>query len=271
MNNKSEYAIGVFDSGMGGLTVAHEIMRQLPQETIYYLGDNKRCPYGPRSKEEVRQFTLEIVQFLMQFPLKAMVIACNTATAAALQDVKDLITIPVLGVIEPGVRAAIKVTKRNRIGVIGTLGTIQSAAYEKTLKRIHPGLTIHSLACPTFVPLVESGHYETPLAEEIVVDSLQPFQGTGIDTLILGCTHYPLLAAPISKAIGSEVEVVSSAEETATELSSILYHQGLLATTQYPKHRFFTTGSVQSFAAIAESWLGERVEVEEVDLEPIKM
>lgn len=269
MNVANEHAIGILDSGVGGLTVAKEVMRQLPRETIYYFGDTKRCPYGPRLESEVRQFTFEIIQFLMQFPLKAILIACNTATAAALTEVRNQLPIPVLGVIEPGARAAIKATRQNRIGVIGTQGTINSGAYEKTLKRIHPGLTVYSLACPPFVPLVESGHRNSPLALEVVRKVLAPFRLTRMDTLILGCTHYPLIADAIAEAMGKEVEIISSAEETAAELSTILQHKNLLSHKKKPQHRFFTTGSADAFAGIAEDWLGQSIHVETVQLQQV--
>lgn len=271
MNIEKEHAIGILDSGVGGLTVAKEVMRQLPQESIIYLGDTKRCPYGPRAKEEVKRFTLEIVRFLLQFPLKAILIACNTATAAALQEIRRLVPIPVLGVIKPGVRAAIKATKEHRIGVIGTQGTIQSGAYERALQRIHPGIEVHSVACPRFASFVESGLYEqAEQAEKMVAEGLSPFQNISIDTLILGCTHYPLLANPISKVMGNQVEIISSAEETATELSTILQHQSLLTYDSTPNHHFFTTGDPKSFKKIAESWLGQSIEVEQVELASIE-
>jgi glutamate racemase len=262
----TERAIGILDSGVGGLTVAREVMRQLPRETIYYVGDTARCPYGPRSTEEVRRYTLEIVEFLMSQPLKAILIACNTATAAALQSVRERVSVPVLGVIEPGARAAIKVTQNHVVGVIGTQGTIESGAYEQALRRIHPHLTVHSLACPAFVPLVESGYRRTELADRIVHDTLQPLKKTELDTLILGCTHYPLLADAVQKAMGPDVNIISSAEETAVELSTILQHQGLLTMMKAPRHRFFTTGEAEPFARIAEDWFGYPIEVEQITL-----
>jgi glutamate racemase len=266
-----DHAIGILDSGVGGLTVAREVMRQLPRETICYVGDTMRCPYGPRPEDEVRKFTLEIVQFLTQFRLKALVIACNTATAAALEEVRRCLPIPVLGVIEPGARAAIKATKSHRVGVIGTQGTIRSAAYEKALRRIHPGITVFSLACPEFVPLVESGNRHSPQVDKLVADTLEPLRETRIDTLILGCTHYPLLADSISKAMGEEVTIISSAEETAAELSMILQHQDLLSDNEHPEHRFFTTGCEKTFARIAEDWFGHPIFVENVVLEPLEI
>ncbi|SFJ43055.1 glutamate racemase [Thermoflavimicrobium dichotomicum] len=262
---ENDDVIGILDSGVGGLTVAKEVMRQLPRETIYYFGDTLRCPYGPRTMSEVRKFTFEIIRFLQQFPLKALLIACNTATAAALEEVRNELSIPVLGVIEPGARAAIKVTRHGQIGVIGTQGTIKSKAYEKALADLHPSLTVHSLACPTLAPLVESGGHHSPRAFEVVAEALKPFQDKQMDTLILGCTHYPLLADLIGQVMGEEVKIISSAEETAAELSTILHHQGLLA--QKKKfHRFFTTGCPETFAQIAKDWLGQTVQVEKVEL-----
>ncbi|MBA4602644.1 glutamate racemase [Thermoactinomyces sp. AMNI-1] len=261
-----EQAIGILDSGVGGLTVAREVMRQLPRETIYYVGDTKRCPYGPRSMEEVQTFTMEIVQFLMGFPLKAILIACNTATAAALDLVREQINVPVLGVIEPGARAAIKATRNHTIGVIGTQGTIRSKAYERALRQIHPGLAIHSLACPTLVPLVESGLSHTAMADKVVGEALAPLKKTSIDTLILGCTHYPLLTDSIRKTMKISVSIISSAEETAAELSTILQHQQLLSQQRFPQHRFFTTGSTETFTKVAEELFGNPVIVEQIDL-----
>lgn len=258
--------IGILDSGVGGLTVASEVMRQLPKETVYYFGDTLRCPYGPRTAEEVKTYTFEIIQFLLQYPLKAIVIACNTATAFALSDIREKLPIPVLGVIEPGARAAIKVTQSNQIGVIGTQGTIHSGAYEKALKCIHPDLTVYSLACPTFAPLVENGLHLLTSATEVVAKGLKSFSNVSIDTLILGCTHYPLLQDPISQVIGEDVTIISSAKETATELSTILQHKDLLADNQNASHRFFTTGKSHLFLEIAENWLGRSISVETVKL-----
>jgi len=266
----SRDVIGVLDSGVGGLTVVKEVKRQLPKETIYYFGDTLRCPYGPRSREEVEIFIHEIVSFLTQYPLKALVIACNTGTAAALSSVKERLNIPVLGVIEPGARAAIKVSHQKKVAVIGTQGTIRSKAYEEMLKSIHPELHVYSLACPEFVPIVEKGLYHSAKAEQVVEKTLAPLREKEIDTLILGCTHYPLLQHFISKTMGDGVKIISSAEETAAELSSILYHQQLLSKEYGMKDRYFTTGSQQLFNQIAAEWFGEKVEVERVELKTLK-
>jgi glutamate racemase len=262
MNN---HAIGVFDSGVGGITVVKEIMRQLPHETIYYFGDTLRCPYGERSKEEVRQFTLEIIDFLLKYPLKAIVIACNTATAAALNDVRERASIPVLGVIEPGARAAIKSTVYGQVGIIGTVRTIKSGAYERALRRLHPDIVTHSLACPSLVPLVEAGLRHSSQAADVVAEELKPLQVLSMDTLILGCTHYPLLTSSIQKTMGDLVKLISSAEETASELSTILQYRSMLA-TRHQAHRFFTTGDTAHFAKLAGDWLDLDIKAEQVSL-----
>lgn len=248
--------IGVIDSGVGGLTVAKEIMRQLPNEKIIYVGDTARCPYGPRSAEEVKTFTWQMTRFLLEKEIKMLVIACNTATAVALNEIRNELAIPVLGVIHPGARAAIKVTRNGRIGIIGTIGTVKSAAYERALSQLNKNIYSISLACPKFVPLVESGEYSGPLAKKIVAETLRPLKNKGLDTLILGCTHYPLLQPLIQNVMGHFVKVISSGEETASEVSTILHHNRLLnKESGEPEHAFYTTGSKGMFAKIASEWL----------------
>lgn len=249
--------IGVIDSGVGGLTVAKEMMRQLPKETIYYIGDTARCPYGPRLPGEVRKFTWEMTRFLEQYDMKMLVIACNTATAVVLDEIKRELTIPVVGVIQPGARAAIKQTKNRHIAVLGTTGTVKSRAYEKAIKAIDPGAEVYSLACPDFVPLVESGEYRSERAKQIVAQTLEPFKKTPSDTVILGCTHYPLLEPIIADYMGPDVSVISSGDETARGVSAILEFNDMLAENEQAKHRFFTTGSIKSFNVIAADWLGD--------------
>ncbi|MFC7371289.1 glutamate racemase [Fictibacillus iocasae] len=253
-------AIGVIDSGVGGLTVAREIMRQLPKENIIYLGDSARCPYGPRPFEEVRKYTWQMIDFLLNEEIKMLVIACNTATAAILEEAKEKLEIPVIGVISPGARSAVKRTKNKHIGVIGTTGTINSGSYEKALKDIHDRITVESLACPPFVPLVESGKIEGPETEEIVRETLQPLKSVSIDTLILGCTHYPILRNVISKVMGDHVDVICSGAETAREVSAILEYSGIIRTEgSGPEHEFFTTGSEDHFLSIANHWLDQKI------------
>ncbi|RDU36273.1 glutamate racemase [Neobacillus piezotolerans] len=256
-----EQPIGIIDSGVGGLTVAREVMRQLPKEKIIYLGDTKRCPYGPRPVHEVKKFTWQLTRFLLKKNIKMLVIACNTATAAVLDDIRRELDIPVVGVIYPGARAAIKNTDNYHIGVIGTIGTVKSGAYEKALKSLVSRVSVQSLACPRFVPLVESGEVDGELARRVVSETLQPLVGEKLDTLILGCTHYPLLEPLIKEVMGSGVKVISSGDETAREVSTILDYRGMLETGEgQPKHEFYTTGSDLIFTRIASSWLGYDVE-----------
>ena len=265
---KLKGAIGVIDSGVGGLTVAKEIMRQMPNEVIYYLGDTARCPYGPRSIEEVRKFTWQMAMFLVKQEIKMLVIACNTATAVVLQEMDKHLPIPVIGVIAPGARAALKVTKNKEIGILGTIGTINSRAYVRELKEIDHHVHVTQLACPKFVPIVESFEYQSEIARKVVQETLQPLIGTNLDTLVLGCTHYPLLAPLIEKVMGKEVTVISSGEETAQEVSAILDYKKLLNTSnEQPKHIFYTTGSRQIFAKIARDWL----DLKEVDIQQAKI
>ncbi|PLR77721.1 glutamate racemase [Bacillus sp. V3-13] len=252
--------IGIIDSGVGGLTVAKEVMRQLPAEQIFYVGDTARCPYGPRTSEEVKRFTWEMTQFLLGKNIKMLVIACNTATAVVLDEIRNELSIPVIGVIYPGARTALKVTNNHQIGVIGTEGTIKSGAYETALKSINKRAVVKSLACPKFVPLVESGEFSGPVAKKIVAESLQPLKNKGLDTLILGCTHYPLLEGLIKNTMGSGVKVISSGEETAREVSTILHHNRMLNSSDNdPEHQFFVTGSRAIFTKIASQWLKKRI------------
>lgn len=255
-------AIAILDSGVGGLTVAKEVMRQLPQEKIIYFGDTSRAPYGPRTSEEVRLFTLQIVNYLLQFKPKMIVIACNTATAVALDDIRSKVSVPVVGVIHPGSRAAIKKTKTNMIGVIGTEGTIRSHAYEEALRQISPNIEVISQACPLLVPLVEKGLYDAYESKTIVNESLQPLKDKPMDCLILGCTHYPFLRDVIADVMGSNVNLINSAEETAREVSTVLYHRGQLAQARkIPQHQFFCSGDPVIFQKIAQQWLDVQIEV----------
>jgi glutamate racemase len=260
--------IAVIDSGVGGLTVVQEIMRQLPREEVVYFGDTARCPYGPRSRDEVRQFSYQLIDFLNQFNPKMLVIACNTATAVILDELRVKSDIPIIGVIHPGVRAAIKSTVIGRIGVIGTIGTIESGVYQEALRQVHPDLYIKSLACPQLVPLVEDGMFSREESFEVVKEALEPLQNENIDSLILGCTHYPLLAPVIQEIMGEHVNLISSADETAREVSTILFHKNLFSKTfGLPTHRFFVSGKLDVFKAVAESWLKlENIKVEQVDL-----
>jgi glutamate racemase len=261
--------IGVIDSGVGGLTVAKEIIRQLPNEEIVYLGDNARCPYGPRSMPQVRAFTWEMTRYLVENKnIKMLVIACNTATAAVYDEIKRTLPIPVIGVIHPGARSAIKLTQTSHIGVIGTLGTIQSGAYSRALHLIDPHIRIRDLACPPFVPLVEAGNIDSKETIEIVQETLMPIlKDPQMDTLILGCTHYPILRDVIQKVVGPSLKLIDSAEETAREVSTILFHKEMLRTDlEDPSHQFFTTGSHKMMERVVTNWLGLDSTVQYLDL-----
>lgn len=257
--------IGVIDSGVGGLTVASELMRQLPKEQFIYLGDTMRCPYGPRPKEEVIQYTWEMIDFLLEKEIKMVVVACNTATAFTLDQLQKELPIPVIGVIQPGARAAIKMTQNKHIGVIGTEGTVRSGAYRKALLAIHSDLRINELACPAFVPMVEQGTMSGDDVYQVVSETLQPLKDSShIDTLILGCTHYPLLREMIQNVMGNNITIISSGEETAQEVSTILeFHNLLYHGKRIPQHQFYTTGELGIFQEIAETWLVNPVEVME--------
>lgn len=257
-------SIGIIDSGVGGLTVVREIMRQLPHEQIIYLGDTARCPYGPRPKEDVKRFTWQMTNFLLKQNIKMLIIACNTATAAVLEDIRAKLSIPVLGVILPGARAALKASNNLHIGVIGTVGTVNSHAYNDALASINDEVKVSSLACPKFVPLVESGELEGELVTRVVEETLEPLKKTNIDTLILGCTHYPLLGPVISHYMGEEVQVISSGDETAREASVILdYYHLMNYRKEIPIHRFYTTGSKEIFSIIASKWLNRKIDTVE--------
>lgn len=250
--------IGVFDSGLGGLTVARAIIDQLPGESIIYVGDNARGPYGPRSLAEVRSFTLEIMDQLVEAGVKAIVIACNTASSATLRDARERYEIPVLEVIQPAARRAVSATRSGRVGVIGTLATIESGAYLDSFAAA-PQLIITSVACPAFVEFVERGETSGAEITGIARSYLQPLLLAGVDTLVLGCTHYPLLTGVISYIMGDEVTLVSSAEETAKDLYRTLVEKNLLNVTNAPTYKFIATGDTESFSKLARRFLGPEV------------
>ena len=248
--------IGVIDSGVGGLTVVKELMRRLPNEQFLYIGDTARCPYGPRSPHEVRKFTWQMAEALKAHSIKMLVVACNTATAVALESLQKKCPFPVVGVIFPGARAAIKATRKSGICILGTAGTIRSGAYERALKALSSSCHTVPLACPGFVPLVESDEYEGDFAKELVARTLEPLQGESFDTLILGCTHYPLLQEHIKEAVGPRITVLSSAEETADDVYATLNYFNIQCKQMSGlSHHFYTTGSVSMFKRIVEKWL----------------
>lgn len=256
----SDAPIGIFDSGVGGLTVARAILDQLPNESTLYIGDTARGPYGPRPLAEVRTFALETLDFLVDQGVKAIVIACNTASAAMLRDARERYSVPVIEVIQPAVRRAVAATRTGRVGVIGTRATIDSKAYLDAFAAA-PQLQITSVACPLFVEYVERGETSGAEITAIAREYLAPVMDADVDTLVLGCTHYPLLTGVISYVMGNEVSLVSSAEETAKDLYRVLVENSLLRTTQTtpPSHRFLATGDAPAFEALARRFLGPEV------------
>ena len=256
----SSAPIGIFDSGVGGLKVARAILDQLPNESTLYIGDTARGPYGPRPLAEVRDFALETLDFLVEQGVKALVIACNTASAAMLRDARERYSIPVIEVIQPAVRRAVAATRSGRVGVIGTRATIESRAYLDAFAAA-PQLRIESIACPLFVEFVERGETSGEAITKIAREYLKPMIDADIDTLVLGCTHYPLLTGVISYVMGNDVSLVSSAEETAKDLYRVLVENNLLrGGSESPStHKFLATGDAQAFELLARRFLGPEV------------
>lgn len=252
-------SIGIFDSGVGGLTVARAVIDQLPNESILYLGDTARTPYGPRPLAQVRAFSLELLDQLVEQGVKALVIACNTASAAMLRDARERYAVPVVEVIQPAVRRAVAATRSGKVGVIGTATTIESRAYLDSFAAA-PHLEITSIPCPLFVEYVERGETSGPEITKIAREYLQPLIDAKVDTLVLGCTHYPLLTGVISYVMGNDVTLVSSADETAKDLYRVLVEEDLLNVDEAkPKHRFVATGDPKAFASLARRFLGPEV------------
>ncbi len=259
-------AIGIFDSGIGGLTVLREIVLKLPDENIIYLGDTARVPYGIRSAETVTRYSFENTNFLLSQEIKMLVIACNTATAVSLEAVKKEFPLPIIGVLEPGARAAVAATKTRMVGVIGTEATIGSNAYEKAIKRLAPDVAVTSLACPLFVPLAEEGWTDNDVAELVAEHYLGPFRKTGIDTLVLGCTHYPLLKTVIGKIVGPGITLIDSATETAKEVAEVLEKLKWRGNGKGEGTRqYYVTDTPARFEMIGKRFLGDsRLRAEQV-------
>ncbi len=252
--------IGVFDSGVGGLTVVSEIMRQLPGEEIVYFGDVGRSPYGGRSKETILNFTRQDIRFLMEHKVKFIVAACNTASAAALDIVVEEYNIDMLGVISPGAKAAVAATRNKRVGIIGTVATITSDSYARAIQSRNPDTKVFSLACPLFVPLAEEGYIDREATRLIAEDYLKTLIDVDIDTLVLGCTHYPLLKGVIGKVMGDNVRLIDSAEATATELSLVLSDHNLLRQdTGEASHKFYVSDVPDRFSQVVRQFMGYNI------------
>lgn len=255
--NLKDLPIGVFDSGVGGLTVVREIMRQIPKERIVYFGDTARVPYGSKSKETVTKYSRQILRFLKTQNVKAIVIACNTASAYALETLEKEIDIPIIGVVKPGAKTAAEATRNGKIGVIATEGTIQSEIYTQYIKELKSNVEVKGKACPLFVPLVEEGLLEDPVTEEIAQRYLSVLINSGIDTLILGCTHYPLIRSTVKKVMGEEVVLVNPAYETAIELKTLLEKNHMLQEEKPPlgtnQYQFFVSDGAEKFQYFANT------------------
>ena len=261
-------AIGIFDSGVGGLTVAKEVFKKLPSENVIYFGDTARTPYGPRSAEIVKKFSVQNISFLSTQGVKLIVVACNTASAVALDYLKRIFQLPLMGVIEPGSRAAVKVTESGRIGVIGTAGTIRSKSYTKAIQKIDKKIKVFDYPCPLFVSLAEEGYINKKATYLIAQEYLTPLKKQKIDTLVLGCTHYPLLKKVISTVIGENVTLIDSAEETALEVKKILEQKDMMnPANSEPAYRFYVSDFPEKFIQISERFLGEKVKkVKKIDI-----
>lgn len=255
-----EAAIGIFDSGVGGLTVVHALLEALPAEHLIYLGDTGRYPYGTKSAETVARYSLENTEFLLARGVKAIVVACNSASSVALDAVAARAGVPVVGVIAPGARAAIGRSRLRRIGVIGTEATIASGAYTRALRSLDDGVEVYTRACPLFVPLAEEGWTDGPIVRQVADTYLASLARSGIDVLILGCTHYPLLRGAIAAAAGDGITLVDSAEETAREVRALLEAQGLSRPDGVGTSSFFVTDVPERFVRIGQRFLGARVE-----------
>ena len=256
--NCDDRPLGVFDSGIGGLTVVRALLTELPEERLLYFGDTARLPYGTKSGETVTRFTLEAAEFLREHDVKALVVACNTASAYALPALAERLEMPVVGVIESGARAAVQATTRRKVGVIGTSATVASRAYDRALERLAPGLAVTTRACPLFVPLVEEGWIDHDVTRRVAREYLAPLAEHGVDTLVLGCTHYPLLAGVIQETMGAGVRLVDAGEGTARAMRDELTARGLRATGgRPPEHRIFLTDLLPAFRATSERFLGQ--------------
>jgi glutamate racemase len=253
--------IGVFDSGVGGLTVVRALLDELPREPVVYFGDTARYPYGPRPLGEIREFAVQIVRHLVERDVKLVVVACNSATAAALDDVAEAAPVPVVGVIEPAVRAAVRATRNGRVGLIGTEATIASGAYQRAFRQTGAEVETVARACPQFVEFVERGDTTSPALLGVAGGYLSPLKDAGVDTLILGCTHYPLLRGAIHHVMGPDVLLLSSAEETANDVYEALSSGELMSDREGPpRHRFESSGDPARFAALGRRFLGPEFE-----------
>jgi glutamate racemase len=263
--------IGIFDSGVGGLTVARAVLDLVPSESVLYFGDTARAPYGPREVAEIRRFAREMAAYLLDRDVKLLVVACNAIESNAIEDLSAEADVPLVGVIEPGVRAGLRATRNGRVGVIGTVATVTSGAYDRAVAAADDRVRLFPAACPAFVPRVESGDTTSPELLAAARGYLAPLREAGVDTLILGCTHYPLLSGLIQRVIGPDVVLISSAEETAKDVYAALVEGDLTAEGSPPRHEFLCSGDPASFLSLASRFLGpEAAEVRAQSVQPAR-
>lgn len=264
LNNK---AIGFMDSGVGGLTVAKLAMEQLPHENIVYLADEARLPYGEKTPSQIKKYAKQITDYLISKQIKVLVIACNTATAMALDELKSTFNIPIIGVIKPGSVAALKATKNHQIGIIATNGTVKSNAYNKTINDLNDNVTIYSQGCPKFIPMVENQQYKTVEDQKVVDNELATMRNKNIDTLIMGCTHFPIMQKLIQHAVGDNVTLINPGYETVEQLKRLLVQQDLAnSDNNSSSYKFYTTGNVHSFQIVANDWLHKDINAYHVSI-----
>lgn len=252
-------AIGIFDSGVGGLTVFKELVKQLPAEDVVYFGDTARVPYGIKSAETVIRFSIENILFLLNRDVKLICVACNTVSSLALPVIKHHFKVPIVGVISPAVREAVYATQNKRIGVIGTQGTIKSRAYDAEIRHLDPEIKVIAVACPLFVPFAEEGFLDGAPVEEVARMYLNPLRAAKVDTVILGCTHYPLLKNVIGRVMGKEVKLIDSAKQVAIEVKKILSTERLLSRLRKGRHEFFVSDNPEWFTGLAGRFLGRQI------------
>lgn len=267
MDNRS---IGVFDSGLGGLTAVKQIMRELPKESIVYFGDTGRVPYGTRSEETIIKYSKNDVNFLLEKGVKLIVVACGTVSSVALSTLKKEYDIPIIGVVESATNAALSKTKNRKIGIIGTPGTIKSGSYARLIKGVNPDVKTFSVACPLFVPLVENGHFDTPVAKLVIEEYLAPIKKEGVDTLILGCTHYPLLKKSISEFMGADVTLIDAGAEVAKLLKAYFEENDLWCKDDAQKqYSYYVSDNVDGFETLGGIFLEKKIDglVEKIDIE----
>lgn len=260
--------IGIFDSGLGGLTVVKELNRRLANESIVYFGDTARIPYGTRSKDIVNKYSEQCVRFLLEKDIKVVIVACNTASSTSLARLNALFDIPIIGVIEPGAQAAVKATKNKRVGVIGTAGTIASGAYPQAIRAIDPEIRVYDQACSLFVPIVEEGWSDSQVAQLTAQTYLEDIREKQIDTLVLGCTHYPLLSSTIAKVLGPDVSLINPGEGTALRLIDLLEEKDMKREAKDPATISFYVSDVgENFQRIGSHFLNRQIDAEKIDIE----